>query len=303
MFAALFMLGLSLASGLLLGGSPIVTGLLAYVAYRSAMRHVGEKISAMTSFGMAEAQPSNETSKRYRTVNKGSLPMSVRVRGKAYRFHSRKYFFEDASFHLNFVDDERKLYRRERFAGPGMNTGHYFAFSAKNAAEERGHYGAFRETHGLLVVEGEMDKILDLTSAYFLDEVRKEVVPELPRTFFLYNLVSTPSGGTDTSFMTGQYAVKKQYNGILFYSARTLETGAREWMESPGSDFAKYWGIEAMSLNVFQKCLVAFSGALLVSSIRKYSFDSKGFKINPYFGRNPEEILALQRSATAKQGA
>jgi len=67
---------------------------------------------------------------RERFKQTGRLPMSRKAMGDAFRWHDPTYFWSGKEFCCTFEDGPWKWSASQRYAGPEMNCGHYFAVTA-----------------------------------------------------------------------------------------------------------------------------------------------------------------------------
>jgi hypothetical protein len=182
-------------------------------------------------YWLASFQPKRESrirsisSPERRSVFEGTLPMSVFLRATGERYHSRAHLYTGEEFWKTFMDGPWKWDAQQRFAGAGLNTGHYFAF--RDAAHrELSHYAATIDTsqYDVLAVKAEIDNILDLTSWEHMSTISTEIgISEMDRRLVPGMLVCEESGGNWLTDAFGLYAHRNGYSGIVFYSARALD--------------------------------------------------------------------------------
>ncbi len=207
-----------------------------------------------------------------------------------------------------FLDGSWKLNSESRFAGRGLNCGHYFGLTEHAVTAERMHYDM--SANDLLIsFDAQLTDILDLTHADTIANVFRRLVDlgritdegflSLPWEM-VYELMENTTGGTWITDYVGHWAAESGYAGILFFSARSAETYRTHCFENRnrnlgGLDFREQ--LYTMRLDKTSYCLVIFSGAVLLPLIRSItvtSMDSTSRTIeNPYFGWPVEQVRAL----------
>ena len=72
----------------------------------------------------------------------GRFPMSITLNRyqRLFRWHESKYLFEGEQIYRMFLDGSWKLNSESRFAGRGLNCGHYFGLTEHAVTAERMHY-------------------------------------------------------------------------------------------------------------------------------------------------------------------
>src|SRR5262249_54858007 len=141
------------------------------------------------------------------------------------------------SFWRNFEDGPWKWDSSGRYAGSGLNPGHYFAFSRQEARSEILHYVKDEKElneYALLRIEGEVNNVLDLTSVTNLRRLTRELGILNNPFDVMGQLVTAATGGSYFTDGLGAYAYERGYSGILFFSARNIEELQRKDLQSEG---------------------------------------------------------------------
>jgi hypothetical protein len=241
-------------------------------------------------------------------VQTGSMPMSIRLKYPLYRWHSTRYLYEGPQLHQTFADGEWNLKAQGRFAGSGMNCGHYFAHTPEAATAERISYGMF-ENDALISLSAPLDDVLDLThgdniAAIFeklveLGRMEDNGILQLPWEM-VYELMEQKRGGSWITDYIGHWAAEAGYKGILFFSARSAAQYRAHCFERKnknlgGLDFRE--NLYAMRLDATSYCAVIFSGATLLPQFRYFAVQHMDFTKrtvdNPVFGWPVDRVRGL----------
>jgi len=237
-----------------------------------------------------------------------ALPKGIRIsKRKFYRWHDVKRIWTGEDFRKTFQDDEWKWKSHGRFAGKNLNCGHYFAFTPDGASAEAHFYSLDCKEKELLDIDAEFESVLDLT---YPDTIRTvldvsignpEALVGVSR-MFLVSLVATPEQGGDTvTDSIGVWASNRGYEGILFYSARSVDKYTKNVRNRLAAMRDTAWGFPVwdetweelqrhadLVLN-----LVIFSGISLVRAISNFESPTVGRNENPYYGMDSSSLDAL----------
>jgi hypothetical protein len=241
-------------------------------------------------------------------ITSGRLEMSRRAVGAAYRWHEPKFFGHEKEFWRTFEDGPWKWQTQQRFAGKNLNCGHFFAVTPEGASAEAAHYGIDTSKMQLLKVFGTSDAVLDLTHEDNLIKISKiaiENAETISDRTYLFEILSFMtdeygSGGNSITDYIGQWARKAGYDGIMFFSARSIgkDTALRWQIEHGVEDTA--WGnpIYDMLSNMRQRYdlinVMYFSGAHLIKNIQRYAFPADGpWEDNCFYGAADADIDKL----------
>jgi hypothetical protein len=238
-----------------------------------------------------------------RNVFPGSMPCSIRVRGEAYRYQSKGHIHRGQDFWKIFEDGPWKWDAQQRYAGAGLNPGHYFAFSPESAGLELAHYVSEGkvEEYEVMSIEGELDNILELTTLDSMQHTAKAVKFGGFDAELIQRMIIEQSGGEELTNVLGFHACRKGYNGIVFFSARAVapeDRSGTHLMNDMFGDDPFYWALERMKFRISGMVLVVFSGSRLIRSIRKYRFGNGEWEENPFYNWSEAELdLKFQYNA------
>lgn len=233
----------------------------------------------------------------------GTRPMSVVLSGNAWRYCKKAHVQGSDTFWKIFEDGPWKWDASGRYAGSGLNPGHYFALSAQGARSEILHYVKHEKElneYVLLRIEGEVNNVLDLTSVENLYRLKDELGILNNPYDLLGQLVTAATGGNYFTDGLGAYAYDRGYSGILFFSARNIEEYERSHLQSEGYYHEddeltfKDLVVSEMFENLVNRCLVLFSGAEVVRATKRYYVSGK-FENNSYYKMSTEQILQNSR--------
>jgi len=224
----------------------------------------------------------------------------VYISGLACRFSRVTHLFCGDLFWKNFEDGPWKWDSSGRYAGSGINPGHYFAFSGTEARSEILHYvddkTALEKDYKLLVVHGEINDVLDLTSVDNIRALAGELGVLNDPYDILVQLITASTGGTYFTDAFGAYAYERGYAGIMFFSARNISERQRSdlqseyYHEDDALIFKSFTATEMFS-EPRNRCVVLFNGAETVRSIRRYYNSGLKTEHNPYCGMPAEAIF------------
>jgi hypothetical protein len=231
----------------------------------------------------------------------GSKPCSFDLSGVVYRYSAREHLKGGDQFWRNFEDGPWKWDTANRYAGRGLNPGHFFGAFPGTARREFAHYlqGSIDQgRYQLLSVEGCIKDVMDLTQIETIRWLREELKILNDEYDLMGQLVTASTGGTYFTDLFGSYAYERDYGGILFFSARNIEDSDREdlqsetyYTEHDALTFKSYtWS--AMWAEPENRCLVIFRGAELVRNVRRFRIDQAAWEDNHDFAKPAEEILA-----------
>jgi hypothetical protein len=239
-----------------------------------------------------------------KSVFSGTMPDSIRVKGRVYRYNPRARHQAGEDFWRLFVDGDWKWNIQQRYAGAHVNPGYYFTFAKEAAAIEIGHYiqrsGEPLDVFDLLAVEGEIDNILDLTNLETIGKAALARGVDQDPLDTLLELLEEADGGGDMTDRLGHYGFREGYNGIVFFSARTVVGDHRAGLErSSPSDLVRFQSLELvyqpMRRDVMRMCLVVFRGATLLRSIKCYSYNEEPMQDNPFWTKPLRGIRTRRR--------
>jgi hypothetical protein len=230
------------------------------------------------------------------------LPGAIAITGRFFRWHSPARFWSGDDFWRVFVDGPWKWDAQQRFAGKGLNCGHFFSLNCDGASAEATHYGlAINSDHlQLLQVSMRVDPVLDLTSYDGIKTAFDAVVenPDFSTPFIAEELVEIDTGGTCLTDRIGHWAVKMGYEGILFLGARAIHgPGEKPWQGKAGMRGPKlwdydffWWYVDDFREQKTQLNLVVFRGRYLTAQISSFKIGKGTIVKNPYFGMSEQEI-------------
>ena len=245
----------------------------------------------------------------------GNKPDSVAVEGHVYRWHplERAPSAEPESLRTVLEDGPWKWDVQSRFAGKGINPGHYFGLNVEAASAEMTYYsGRARvpDDYVLLTLDVKVDDVLDLTKndiaiRWFLQCF--DGGQQLNPAEIVSQLIATGRGGNEVTDYIGYRAHRDGYQGILFLGARAILELDRWNVENARPDDQElnndYEVIRRLRRNRDHFNLVVFSGARLVGATTVFRCDGpkrmlrgrkRGSPIaNPYVGWDENRILAL----------
>jgi len=187
---------------------------------------------------------------------------------------------------------------RSRFAGKGINCGHYFGLSLEAATQEAQYYGMDLEKVVLIEVEGESKRILDLTHPEVIKYIFQDFIDSSRNMALFYYpmlqiLIEQGKGGNHYTDYIGWYAKRLQYDGILFYSARALEHVAKYRYNRNTESFEYQNEFYEMRKNASLLNVVLFSGMKFVNEIKSISVGPNNRLQNPYRGVGLEKISEM----------
>ena len=242
--------------------------------------------------------PDEPWHEQFEPAGDADLPFAIRLSGDAYRWHSADRLHKGAEFYRMFEDGPWKWSAQGRFAGKEINCGHYFGLSVGAATEEASHYGIDPEKSALVHIAFEPVKLLDLTHPEFIRTMFQNCVQNheiVSHSYYvmLSELIELGNGGNSVTDYLGYRARKDGYQGILFFSARTMEE-LQIWRHDLDLEAYTY-GMTFSGLRAGREHLnvVFFSGADLIVNIRTLRIgDSEPFE-NPYCGQDPAAIDGL----------
>jgi len=252
----------------------------------------------------------------------GSQPRSVKIDVNIFRWHPARHAptFDADTLRAAFEDGPWKWDTQSRFAGSGINPGHYFGLTEDAATAEVKYYGSSTDIPTdlvLLTLNVALDNVLDLTNKETAVYIVKESVDlsrydavggtslDLSEAQLLSWLFADTKGGNGVTDYVGYSAHRGGYSGILFFGARAMpeidrwsvaNAGAREQFNN---DFEC---VRALRRNRDYFNLVIFSGARVVSATKTYRSGgpqrvwgrSDGmFRKNPFFGWDESRLLSL----------
>lgn len=260
-------------------------------------------------------QPKSRPEARAPMIARRPVPVTVSIHGSLFRYQGRDQLHRGEDFYRTFVDGPWKWRGHQRFAGVEqirtsisedeglesikLNTGHYFGTTSQSAEAEIQHYlgPADLADYVLLEVEGNFSGLLDLTD---LDSIRAFADGSAVKGnvwTMLAELLEEGTGGGALSTHFGHCARTAGHSGILFFSARSIlphhadrMLDARYW-DDVVEDIEKKAVLEDMQRREGGRCVTVFFGALLTSLIRRYRFDGADWELNPWHGREVEEIV------------
>jgi hypothetical protein len=225
--------------------------------------------------------------------------MSIRLSGKAYRWHDPDHIHHGKNFYRTFEDGPWKWDAQGRFAGKGINCGHFFGLSVEAATAEAEYYDMHPDRRTLLEIEASSTRILDLTDRRNMQCVFKKCIQNheiASSTYFemLVEMVEKQKGGNVFTDYIGWWAKHAGYDGILFFSARAVQK-YRSQFEKMNTNLGYDHAPEVfyfMRRDASIRNVVIFSGADLVNAISKYSVNGTPHT-NPLYGNSRDFILGL----------
>jgi len=229
------------------------------------------------------------------------LAYSVRLSGTAFRWHATERVETGAAFHRMFVDGPWKWDAQARFAGAGINCGHYFGLSIEAATEEAGYYGTDTAAATLIAIEGESSRILELTHPEVIKAVFEAHVDDhqvVSRSYYtmLQELIEQQKGGNAITDYLGWWAKRSGYDGILFFSARALKQAATYNYNRNLEGLTYQAAFYEMRKDPRLLNVVFLSGARLVGGIQRITIGSAPPFDNPHAGQ-PEAVTAALAGA------
>jgi hypothetical protein len=234
----------------------------------------------------------------FRRTGDDDLPYAVRLRGSVYRWHTRDWLFQGAEFHRTFEDGPWKWDAQGRFAGKGINCGHYFGLSVAAANEEAKHYGIDTSTSALIELEGKSRRILDLTHPDVIRAVFETCVDEhrvVSHSYYtmLEELIERDEGGSVITNYIGHWARRQGYEGILFFSARAMDFPRVQRMDRDLEAWTYRMVFRDLRKDSALLNVVMFSGATVLDKAKMYRIDSGPRIANPLHGKGADEIYEL----------
>jgi hypothetical protein len=223
------------------------------------------------------------------------------VEFRLFRYHSPDRWHLGQEFWRTFQDGWWKWDSAQRFAGKGLNCGHYFAATEAGSRAEATHYKM--DVSGLLLVEVDvaLDDLLDLRDESTLRDIVSECVenPEaaasMPIMQLLHRVVDVETGGTSLTDDIGAWAVDHGYRGILCFSARAVEPYRDVIDQRQDGQLGVYIAdtfFEDLRNDPTLTNVVVFSGADLIRSVRQYRVHPGEMVPNAWYGA-PEDSLDL----------
>src|ERR1700730_14572485 len=238
-----------------------------------------------------DISPLLKTAKR---VSAGTMPMSLRCsEATLFRLHKPDHFHRGADFWKTFEDGPWKWSAKQRYSGKDVNPGHFFTLNGPSARVELSHYTSDLKDYGMLKVQGPLDNILDLTDWGNIIKVCRAMGLTGPATELILELVNVDLGGNTVTDSIGYYAYRRGYAGLVFFSARAMDSEERHRLNSMSHILAKAYLLDLMQNEINHMCVVLFSGSRTVRSIQRYSFAGEDWIDNPYFGATAEELDEL----------
>jgi hypothetical protein len=231
----------------------------------------------------------------------GTLPHSTRFSGVVCRFHKKQWLFTGDQFYRNWEDSPRKWAARERYAGQGINCGHFFGCSVKGSRAEGAAYKMDAAQHSLLELELDLESALDLTCEENIDWILGQVFenPEvLGNAYFpkLIELIDHQHGGDQVNEFIGHVAVREGFDSLLFFGARALRKYESAWTMNP-EDPLIYMTEQIVFPDMRAKPdlqnLVVFSGSGLTRRIARYRIDGGDWQPNPFHGVSAQDLDKL----------
>lgn len=246
----------------------------------------------------------------------GTKPMSVRFNTNVFRYQKKELIKQGSEFYQVFIDGYWKWQGQQRYAGVfysapldgqeepkehKINTGHYFAFTAACALSEINHYlgNGSVQAYSTIEVEIELDDVLDLTDVNNIKVVADALHIEANLWDIVNELTGPSTGGSKFSGLFGHYARSRNYNGIIFFSARAMKeihaSTIRDsvFWDDVMEDITKEYIIQQMREDTDGICLVIFSGSLVTRAIRRYRYDNSRWEENYYYKYDENELDKL----------
>ncbi|MFT3824384.1 MAG: hypothetical protein QM731_10710 [Chitinophagaceae bacterium] len=278
------------------------------------IRRMSRTLDKELDFGLSE-NTIPVAAKRFR-FTPGTMPMSVKLSGKAFRYQKIPNNQQGGDFYKVFIDGSWKWKGQQRFAGVfkdrhdqsaeeppeyKINAGHYFALSDFCAKQEILHYlkDIPLEDHATLEIQGTIDNVLDLTKIENIRKVATALYIQANVWDLLEKLTETTTGGGEIPALYGYYAHRNGYNGILFFSARAMDklhSGAireSQYWDDVMEEYTKTLILEEMQQRPSRMCLVFFSGSVVTRSIEQYRYNSEPWQQNTYYNYDETELDKL----------
>src|SRR5262249_573983 len=175
---------------------------------------------------MASASPAVDKSS-WPNWQAGSLPHSLNLAvASLYRYQPNKYLELGDTWYRMVWDLDHNWAARNRYAGEYSLPGHFFAVSPAGALAEMQTYNVNIEDYELLCFNLSIDNLLDLTDLrtiewFYKQHFSREYVhlALILDSFFYQQL-----GGDQFNDFAGHVALLYGYNGIVFFSARTIKS-------------------------------------------------------------------------------
>jgi hypothetical protein len=234
---------------------------------------------------------------------RGSLPFSLNLSGKAFRWHRKDRSHRGEDFWKNFQEGEWKWDAQQRFAGKGGNIAHYLSFFDLTAKKELAHYVQPDKYHEywLLHILAHVDNVLDLTDVHAFSNLaahfnRTGLKREIePCDLVSLSLEMSEGGGTISNWI-GMYAEHAGYNGILYLSIRALSESDQRYIAGEMNKNLFVMATEHIFEDPLHFNVAFFSGAKLITSIEKYHFSERYeprqqlWADNPDFRKDPKNL-------------
>ena len=247
-----------------------------------------------------EISPEGALGESYAFYSSGDpdLPFSVYLNRTFYRWQQNTYLRTGKRFYTMFEDGPWKWEAQGRFAGKGINCGHYFGLSVDAASEEAGHYGIDRQNATLLELRIKSRRVLDLTHPEVIAKMFRAHVNNHQSVSHSYytlvqELVERGSGGNAITDYFGYTACKQRYDGLLFFSARAMDVLNLQLKDRVLEAFEYASCFKELRRDVRLQNAVFFSGATLVARTRTFGLQGAAALENPYFEKDVETVSNL----------
>lgn len=231
-----------------------------------------------------------------RLLHSGTLPGSVRLKGKAYRYQNRDHVHPRETLWKVFEDGPWKWQIKGRFAPAWLNTGHYFALTPAAAKQELSHYVEAHKqpSYSLLtVVMKEIDNVLDLTSWDNANEFMTRHGIDGRTLDLMAELVRDSTAGSKLTDFVGVEARRDGYSGILYFSARVRDSFEQTYFKSITQSWDAdqfLWEFEMFERLITNVCVVYFSGSAVLTSIKSFRWNNEPIQENQFFGMSGDEV-------------
>jgi hypothetical protein len=216
-----------------------------------------------------------------------------------HRLHTVSHYHPSALWRV-FLDGPWKWDAHERFAGNGFNCGHFFSMTEEGSRAEATFYG-LDENRIPIELDLRLPRVLDLTDArclrYVLDpRIGLDIRPRSMHALRLLELlVDGWAGGSMVTSVVGHWAVRKDFDGILFIGARALSQQTREDVRfsggglSMGSGFTGEDELEEIRKDPNVVNLVVLSGRRVLTGTCRYRQRGEPWRENPCYRITEEE--------------
>jgi hypothetical protein len=226
------------------------------------------------------------------------LPGSKSIGGRFHRWQPVELFWGGCDLWRTFQDGPWKWQAQARFAGKGINCGHFFSLTGVGARAEASAYQLeIGRKYEALEAVVRVDHILDLTSYKGMQLAFSAVVknPDFSIPFIAEEFVEIERGGTALTDRIGHWAISQGYEGILFLGARALPS--RESRARMPEQRGRLWDYDLFGiyLKSFRQSrdqlnLVVFRGRYLLTRIRAYRFGGQYGCHNIFWKMNEEDL-------------